>query len=208
MTRQGASQVVIAVRGGPASKSRLTDVLAPGQRDRLAAAMLQDMLAAIARRDGGDGVLVVTPDTGLADLARSLGAEAMDQSTPGLNAAFREGLAQAPGEAVVALLPGDLPLLRATDLDAVLAQADDGAVVGVATPDGGTGALVLRARTPFDPQFGRDSFRRHREEARRRGLRFRTAFAPSLSFDLDRPDDIARVLAEGAGTRTAALLRG
>ncbi|MDB5451548.1 MAG: hypothetical protein JWO33_126 [Caulobacteraceae bacterium] len=203
-------QVVIAVRGGPAAKSRLAAVLGPEERATLTALMLHDMLDAVDRAPRVSGVWVVTPTAELAALARSLGVEVVEQLEPGgLNAAFRQALAvvgdAAPYDAV-ALLPGDLPLLEPGDLDAALALAEAHEVVLAPAMDGGTGALVIRAGATFAPEFGADSFAVHQDQVHRRGLSLAVVDAMSLSRDLDRPEDVAFLLAAAPHGRTALYL--
>jgi 2-phospho-L-lactate guanylyltransferase len=204
------AQVVIAVRGGRAAKSRLATILEPRDREAVVEAMLRDMIAAARRTPRVSGLWVVTPTPELGALAAGLGVQVIDQSEPGgLNAAFRQALAMvadaAPYDAI-ALLPGDLPLLEPGDLDAALALAEAHAVVLAPSTDGGTGALVLRAGVDLAPCFGPDSFSLHREQTARRGLATAVVEAESLAHDLDRPEDAAFLLQALRSGHTHAFL--
>jgi len=204
------AQVVIAVRAG-GGKSRLAEILDAEARAGLAGAMLRDMLQAVAQASRVSGVWVVTPTPSLAAVAADLGAQVILQDEGGgLNAAFRQAQAMvaeaAPCDAA-ALLPGDLPLLEAADLDAALALAQTHPVVLAPAADGGTGALVLRAGLAFVPSFGPDSFAVHREQARRLGLGVAVVEAQSLARDLDRPEDAAHLLRTARSGFTLAFLR-
>lgn len=204
------AQVVIAVRGGRAAKSRLADILEPHDRETLVGTMLRDMIEAAQRTPRASGLWVVTPTPALAALAADLGVQVIDQSEPGgLNAAFRQAMATvadaAPYDAI-ALLPGDLPLLEPGDLDAALALAEAHCVVLAPSTDGGTGALALRAGVDLAPSFGPDSFALHREQAARRGLVIAIVEAESLAHDLDRPEDAAFLLQAQRSGHTHAFL--
>jgi 2-phospho-L-lactate guanylyltransferase len=204
------AQVVIAVRGGRAAKSRLAALLSAQDREVVVEAMLRDMIEAVHRTPRVSGLWVVTPTPALAALAVELGAQVIDQSEPGgLNAAFRQALATvadaAPYDAI-ALLPGDLPLLEPGDLDAALALAEAHCVVLAPSTDGGTGALALRAGVDFAPSFGPDSFALHREQAARRGLATAVVEAESLAHDLDRTEDAAFLLQAQRPGHTHAFL--
>jgi 2-phospho-L-lactate guanylyltransferase len=205
------AQAIIAVRGGPQAKSRCAAVLDGGARAALAAAMLQDMLAATAACAAVSRTWVVTPTAELAELAVGAGARAIVQTEPmGLNPAFEQALAevadQAPYEAV-AMLPGDLPLLEPDDLAAaILLLATHDAVLAPSV-DGGTGLLARRAGVSLGPAFGDDSGRRHADLAVSRGLSLARVDARSLRHDLDRPQDFALVRRLAPRTATAALLR-
>jgi 2-phospho-L-lactate guanylyltransferase len=204
------AQVVIATRGGPDSKTRCAGVLSAADREALTQAMLTDMLVAVAGCREVTGTWVVTPTPGLAALAAARGARVVRQGVPaGLNAAFALAAAEvrerAPYDAVM-LMPGDLPELRSSDLDAAALLARTHAVVLAPALDGGTGLLGLSAGVRLAPGFGPDSFARQAAAAARRGLSVAVVAATSLRQDVDRPEDLRRVLAQGLGARTAALL--
>lgn len=206
------AQVVIGVRGGPDAKSRLAPSLAPAQRARLVEAMLEDMIEVVLGTPGVRQLRVVTPTPGLASLAQDRGARVVWQAGDGgLNAGFGLALAATREEASyesIALLPGDLPLLSASDLEAALALADTHDIVlAPAIADGGTGAVVMRQGVRLPPSFGPDSLARHLVIADTLGLSRTIVWAPSIGLDLDRPSDFPAVLALGACTRTARQLR-
>ena len=206
------AQAVIAVRGGPDAKSRCAEALSGPERAELVAAMLEDMLAAVARCQAVSQAWVVTPTPALAELATRMGARAVRQSRPaGLNPAFRQAIAEVSEHAPYApilLLPGDLPQLAPDDLAAAALLTQTHAVVLASALDGGTGLLGLRAGAGLPPAFGPDSFRRHAAGAAQRGLSLALIAANSLSRDIDRPADLADLLAAGSDSRTAAFLRG
>lgn len=202
------AQVVIAVRGGPVAKSRCGDAAGYGQ---LVEAMLADMFDAISQAGSVTAVHVVTPTPAVAELSRQRGARViLEEAASGLNEAFalaqRAIVGEAPAETVV-YLPGDLPLLKATDLERAIASHSMGAaVISPATADGGTGAIVLTASDRFPFRFGADSFRKHIAAAHEAGLQPRVLTAETLGFDLDRPADVKALLARAGGGRTAAFL--
>ncbi len=67
----------------------------------------------------------------------------------------------------------------------------------------GTNALLLTPPDAIEPAFGPGSFARHRELAGTAGV----AELPSLTLDIDTPEDLATLLAGSAGApRTRALL--
>ena len=203
--------IIIAARGGLEAKRRCAEVLTPEGRAGLARAMLADMLGAIAGRAGMPPVWVVTPSADLADLARSAGAQVLFEATAaGLGAAFqlaRTQLAQADPQALAVLLPGDLPLVDGEELAGAIAQWRPGeAGIVAAQADGGTGALLLGAGAVFDFAYGKGSHSRHVAAARAGGLEPRLIDAPCLSFDVDRPADIAALLASTGAGRTRAWI--
>ena len=202
----------MAVRGGPAAKSRLAARLDSRTREHLVEAMLSDMLAALTPRRAIRGICVTTPTPALADIARLAGARVLEEpSDINLNAAFaaaRCDIATRAPETPVLLLPGDLPLLDGAEIDRLAAEADAGGVlIAPAEADGGTAALVLPAGLPFDLAFGPDSFGRHLESARRSGVPVRTLRLPGLGLDIDSSSDLEAFWRRGGRGLTAEVLR-
>lgn len=208
-----SAEAVIAVRGGPEAKSRLAGRLDARRREALVEAMLADMLTALARCPGVRRSHVATPTPALARLAARAGAVVILEHGPdNLNGALdraRRRIAAADPQAMVLLLPGDLPRLGPADVQACLAMTGHRRLVlAPASADGGTGALLLRAQDPLPLAFGPGSFGKHLAAARTLGLEAEVVRAPGLGFDIDRPADLDAFLALGGGGRTADLLRG
>jgi 2-phospho-L-lactate/phosphoenolpyruvate guanylyltransferase len=202
---------VIAVRGGSSSKSRCAGALSPQDRAMLTQLMLEDMIDAAAKAPSVSRLWVVTPTPALAAIAGLRGARVIDQRGRGLNAAFALALAvvsAADPDAVIALLPGDLPLVQPSELETAIRLARSSAVVlSPATADGGTGAIVLQPGARPRLAFGPDSFARHQRGAATAGLSLAVFRAPGLGRDIDRPDDFAPLLKRGGGTASATFLR-
>jgi 2-phospho-L-lactate guanylyltransferase len=185
---------VIVARTGPTAKSRLAPELSPAQRAALARRMLAAVLAACGKANLGGTVVVTETEQGAA-LARQAGAIVLPDPGAGLNAAVSLGLdavsQQAPGTAAL-VLPGDVPLVEADDLRAIVAAAGDLARVVVVVPDlaeRGTNALLVRPPHLIQPTFGEPSFHRHLSAASRRGTAVRLD-VPRLAVDID---DAARL---------------
>lgn len=200
---------ILPVKGFDRAKQRLRDRVPDGPRAGLAEAMVTDVLAALERVRGLDGVIVVTGEPVAAVLARAAGAEVVhDDAEDGQSAATLLGIARAVerGAERVLLVPGDCPALDAAELDALLAGDDDVVIV----PDrhgSGTNALVLRPPTAIAPSFGPGSRARHETAARAAGVRWRAVEVPSLGMDADTPDDLATLEASGRiGATTRAEL--
>ncbi|WOF23398.1 2-phospho-L-lactate guanylyltransferase [Microbacterium betulae] len=122
----------------------------------------------------------------------------------GLDAAVRAGLAAVPADRPRAVLLGDLPALRPSDLDAALVLA--GIVDRGLVPDAeGTGTTLVTARAsiPLSPAFGTDSAARHRAAGH---VDLDVGASSTLRRDVDTAAQLAAALALGAGPRTAALL--
>lgn len=164
--RQGAASrswsVVIPIKAPDRGKSRIA--VDPAARAEIAAALAFDTVSAVAAARQVDRVIIVT------DGAETLGwidelprgrpkVRVVPSSATSLNGSIRDGLAEVRGAAAV--LPGDLPGLRAELLDEVLEHLS--APVSVVPDADGVGTTLLAAlrAADLDPEYGPDSFRRH-----------------------------------------------
>jgi 2-phospho-L-lactate guanylyltransferase len=181
---------VLPVKSFPRAKSRTQ--LAPGERASLAESMLRDVLDALARVRGLDGLLVVTREPRAAALAADV---VDDPAEAGHSAAALLGIAEAlrRGATRVLLVPGDCPLLDPGEVDDLLASATAGVTVVPDRHGTGTNALVLAPPDVMAPSFGPGSCERHAALATAAGVPVRIARVPSLAFDVDTPADLAEL---------------
>jgi coenzyme F420-0:L-glutamate ligase/coenzyme F420-1:gamma-L-glutamate ligase len=144
----------------------------------------------------------VSPDLDVLDAAEDSGATPLRQRSRGMNPALEEARekAVADGAASLLILPADLPLLRAPDVEALVGDESEGKPVAVA-PDAarrGTNALLLSPPDALPFLFGPESFGAHLGAARRRGVEARVVERPNLGFDLDTADDLRRLAGPAA----------
>src|SRR4051794_12752896 len=188
--------VVVPFRGADA-KSRLAP-LGPAARDRLARAMLDDVLAAAA--DVGPAFVVTpapveVPATLVADPRRGQGAAVRTA----LGAAAATG---APPPYLV--VNADLPCATPRDLLALAGAAPADGLALAAAADGTTNALALSSLELFAPLYGPGSAERFAALGPSRRVD-----APNLVDDVDTIDDLVRLACRlGAHTRAVwAALR-
>jgi 2-phospho-L-lactate guanylyltransferase len=192
------------------AKQRLLPALSAGERHRLAAAMLEDVLQALAEAAPGP-VWVVSRDDEVQDLARRFGAECLLEAT---NRGHTEAVALAQDEAArrgveaFLTLPGDVPCATAEEIRALAGSLGPGpGVAFVPSLSGfGTNAALLRPPHAMPLKFGEPSFGNHLDAARERGLAPVVLRLPGIGLDVDGPEDLALLLQRGGGTRSAALL--
>lgn len=180
-------------------------------RDALAAGMAGDVLRALAAARSLDLVLVVTGDTDANARAAEHGAAVVEESElAGHSGAAALGVARAVelGATRVLLVPGDCPLLRAEDVDGLLARHPQPGVVVVPDRHGtGTNALLLEPPTAIPPAFGPGSRDRHVRLARDAGLPVQVDEVPALLMDVDTLEDLDVVAAALDGPAPAAETR-
>ena len=212
---------VLPVKAWSEAKRRLSPVLSAGEREELARSMLDDVLAAIAGVPGVTGTLAVTADGVAATYLEEAGCEVLSEPRRGLNRALGTAAEelQRRGEATMLVLPIDLPLVTAADLEELRArhledrssQGDEstpGPAVTVA-PDrfrSGTNALVCSPPGCIPFRFGDGSFHAHLREAERAGAAHSSIVLANLGLDVDHPDDLAELLRLDRAGRTGRFL--
>jgi 2-phospho-L-lactate guanylyltransferase len=188
-------------------KSRLTPALDDQARAAFARALFDHVLATLTASGVVDGVLVATDSPVVAAAARAHGAAVLSDS-PGaatLAAVVDAGLGELArrGAATALVLMADLPRLDADDVRALVAAAatHDVAIVR-ADDDRHTNALALTPPGCLSTSFGRDdSFDAHLAAARAAGLRVAVVDNARIAFDVDGPEDHARLVASTARSR-------
>ena len=197
---------MVLARDARTAKQRLRGALPPAGRERLARAMLDDVVTAAVGT--GWPVLVVTNARSLATRARAAGARAMVVAARGTRDGAQRGVTRASrdGADAVLIVAADVPLLRTTDLRRVAAAGRRSPVVIVPDRRGsGTNALYLRPPSRIAPRFGRRSLAAHRIAAGPDGRVLRVG---RLGLDIDTPADLRAVrrAERAAGPRTRAAL--
>lgn len=202
-------RAVVPVKRLSRAKQRLAPVLSNMERAALARAMLHDVLTTLRATPELTGIIVVTGDPMVANLATLFDAQVVgDIMETGVNAAVQQGLrildARSTGVLVV---PADVPFATVSDLQAVIGELRHHPVVlAPALSDGGTNGLAIRRPDLIVPSFGGDSFARHQALARRAGIGCGIVRTEGLGHDIDCPDDLLFWSGSKKSSQTEAML--
>ena len=199
--------LAVPVKSLPGAKTRLSAVLSSSERAALMVALLEDVLEACLAQSGWE-TWVISPDPQLRTVAATGGARPIEERGTTLLQAVRqvEGT-MGSGPESLAIVLGDLPYLTAEELRGVL-EADGQVVAAPAASDGGTNVLVRRPPSVIRARFGPASFDKHRWAARRAGIAMTEVHGRGLEHDLDRPEDLAALMASGhQGHTLSACIR-
>jgi 2-phospho-L-lactate guanylyltransferase len=190
---------LIPVKGFDRGKSRLSEVLAPTERAELTRELFEHVVRVLQRAAGIDGVAVVSDSIEARGHAERLGALALRdaEGNHGLadvvNAASRE--LEERGATSVLICMSDLPELATDDIESVARQLDESDVVLV--PDllqRGTNMVAVKPPSALPSCLGNeDSLARHRDRARALGLTVSVQLRSGIGFDVDHPDDLAKL---------------
>jgi len=181
--------LVVPLRAFTVGKERLAGVLGPDERAALSRRFADRVLDAA----GGLPVAVVSSAAEVEEWARQRGAEVLaDPGTLDDAASVGREWGREAGFDRVVVAHADLA--RARTFDPVVGP-DDRPVVTIVPDhrDDGTPVLALPTGADFRFAYGPGSFSRHVLEARRAGLGLRVVRSADLGFDVDLPEDLARV---------------
>jgi 2-phospho-L-lactate guanylyltransferase len=194
------------------AKQRLAPLLTPSQRQALAAAMLEDVLAALGQAPIA-GIMVNTVDPLATELAHRYGARvvtegARDGHTGAVAAMAR--ILGAEGRAGMLALPGDIPRVTPAEIAAIIEARRPAPSVTIvpAHDERGSNAVLCSPPRVMTLRFGDDSFLPHLAAARALGIEPTILMLPGIGLDIDQPQDLQafRHTEPPMTTRTAALL--
>ncbi|MFN0041519.1 MAG: 2-phospho-L-lactate guanylyltransferase [Burkholderiales bacterium] len=189
--------LVLPMKSLREGKTRLAPLLDIEQRRALLEKMFRHTLEQAAHFPGLERTLVVSASEDTRARAATFGAQVLaEEAGAGLNGAMRQAQQSLRqwGASHMMVVHCDLPRLAENDLRR-LAHAADSDQIGIA-PDRmrlGTNGLSLASALDFGFSFGPDSFALHLEQARQLGVQPEVVDSPGLSFDVDQPEDFARL---------------
>ena len=201
---------LLPVKAPANAKQRLSGLLTPEQRERLARLMYEEVLGALCAARGIDRVVVVTSDATAADRARRSGAlvfEEQEQRGHSHSADAAARRAMSMGALTVLLAPIDVPLVTAEEIEDLAANTRRGVVIVPSSDGTGTNALVRTPPDVIESRFGPGSFEAHWNQARALGVPAEVARPAGLMFDIDTPEDVAELLVRAPDCRAARFLQ-
>lgn len=177
------------------AKSRLADILTPKERETLSLKMLTRNLKILKTCKAITNTLVISRDTHVLALARSLGVHTVQESGhPELNDALTRAssLLQGWGVEATLVLPADLPLLDAEEINHMVELGHFSGSVVIAPDDqeDGTNALLLHPPNIIEYAYGEGSYQRHTDAARQAAAILHIYETDRMKLDIDTPDDL------------------
>lgn len=201
---------IVPVKSLALAKSRLSEMLDPGERRELALAMLEDVLRMLRATPIVARVGVVSRDPTVLRLAYRMGADRLLDQTRDLNGALTQAAAQytQSGAEALLVLHGDLPLATPDELGLLAAKLTSSTDIAFAPArDGGTNALACIAPHPMPFSFGGRSLERHVHGAQEQHLTPHLVRSRGLERDIDRPEDLIWLLETPGETAAQRYVR-
>ena len=181
----------VPVKEFAGAKQRLAPLLTPQQRQALAAAMLEDVLAALAEAPLA-GIMVNTLDPLATELARRYGARVVTDGArdghTGAVAAMARILA-AEGRKAMLTVPGDIPRVTAAEIAAVIEarRPSPSLTIVPAHDERGSNAVLCSPPLVMPLRFGDDSFLPHLAAARALGIEPTMVKLPGIGWTSTSP---------------------
>ena len=199
----------VPVKEFAGAKQRLARLLTAEERQAVAAAMLEDVLAALTEAPLA-GIMVNTVDPLATELARRYGARvvtvgARDGHTGAVSAMARILAAEGCDMLTV---PGDIPRVTSAEIAAVIEAHRPAPSVSIvpAHDERGSNAVLCSPPLVMPLRFGDDSFLPHLASARALGVEPTILRLPGIALDIDQPEDVHALMQAKPPMQTRALL--
>jgi 2-phospho-L-lactate/phosphoenolpyruvate guanylyltransferase len=203
--------ILIPVKNTAFAKQRLASILDQPARTELARAMLTDVLTTLHEWKNHPKVGIVSGDEYATKLAAEHKFEVIpDPDNPGETGAIEMAtqICVDRGEDSTLVIPGDIPLIEAWELEEIFKHAPGEGSLLVPAEDGrGTNAAYRRPANLFPLKFGNDSFKPHHAAAQATGKPCVVLNLPGIAVDVDNPADLRRLLSLPGETRAQRLAR-
>jgi 2-phospho-L-lactate guanylyltransferase len=203
--------ILVPVKNLSSAKQRLAAVLDQPARTALAQAMLHDVLTTLHGWKDRPPVALVTSDPYAVKLGGEYKFEIIpDPDNPGETGAIEMAtqICVQRGVDSTLVIPADIPLIQAWELEEILKHAPaEGSVLVPAADGRGTNAAFRRPANLFPLRFGNDSFKPHHAAAKATGKPCVVLKLSGIAVDVDNPSDLQQLMSLPGETSAQALAR-
>ena len=203
--------ILVPIKNTASAKQRLASVLDQSSRTQLAQAMLTDVLMTLQGWKNRPKVGIVTSDPYATKLAAECQFDVIpDPDNPGETGAIEMAtrICVERGEGSALVIPADIPLVEAWELEQIYKHAPAQGSVLVPAADGrGTNAALRRPANLYPLRFGNDSFKPHHAAAQASGKPCMVLNLPGIAVDVDNPADVRQLLSLPGNTLAQRLVR-
>jgi 2-phospho-L-lactate guanylyltransferase len=176
--------------------------------------MMEDVIASLKKSSLVNHVVVLTPDSRVADHGKKLGVETMMDKTNGdINDSLTEAtnfeIRERSGSSFL-VLPVDVPLVKPTTIDSIISRVgkpNHPVVVISPSITNGTNALLRNPPDAIPTRYGVNSFDAHVAEAVARKVHLEIHRSDDLEIDVDTPGDLYEVMRKGDSSKTSEFLK-
>ena len=187
---------LVPVKRFESSKSRLSSVLNVIERKELCQLLLTNTLSVLTEASTISEIVIVSSDEGAMEIARKNGAEVLRESEDhGVNAAIAraDDYSIENGAEATVVIPQDLPLLVAADVNMICRKAESPDRCLVVCPSiryDGSNALLRKPSRLLKTSYDQDSFNAHIRAATKSGIPIKVFLSKRIMLDLDTTEDL------------------
>ncbi len=203
-----STYAVVPVKTLLKSKTRLSNFFNFRERSLFTLAMLEDVLNALKFSNAAE-IVVVSSDLAVEGFVKDFDLTFLKETQQGLNHALNQATKwclQNDAELVL-VLPADVPLITARDVNQLFKLAANSSVVISPSRNGGTNALLQTPPGIISPCFGAGSFKKHLSRAAAKCVQTKIYVSSNVMLDIDSEEDVQQLLKDGEHTASHRFLR-
>jgi len=166
------------------------------ERKELSQLLLTNTLSVLTEASTISEIIIVSSDEGAMEIARKNGAEVLRESEDhGVNAAIAraDDYSIENGAEATLVIPQDLPLLVAADVNMICRNAESPDRCLVVCPSiryDGSNALLRKPSRLLKTSYDQDSFNAHIRAATKSGIPIKVFLSKRIMLDLDTTEDL------------------
>ena len=188
---------IIPVKDFQKGKSRLSGVLKEKLRIKIQRWMLKKVLLSVTRCKMIDHTVVISDSLEVLKIANQFKTEGIRSNSHDLNKDLKKGLecAKMRNAKSILIIPSDLPLLEKNTVNKIIERGIKlSSVVITPSADGGTNCLFFLSENAPVLSFGKNSFKKHWDGYMEKNIDIDSYENENLSFDLDTPDNLKKLI--------------
>ena len=204
---------IIPVKKFENSKMRLSAMLSTDDRIKLSALMLEDTLSVLSATKSLQQIIIVSSDRRAEEIAAKYGARFLrEEKENGVNSAVEmaDRFCTDQGADATVVIPQDLPLLDALDVDMACSMAESESSCIVICPSlryDGTNLLLRKPPAAVKTFYDSDSYENHIGAASKNGIAVKLFFSKKLMTDIDTQEDAKQLAKESGSSKVLKFIR-
>lgn len=204
---------LIPVKRFECSKSRLARVLSIDERIKLSELLLVNTIRVLTKSSAISEIVVISSDEVAMDIAKRNNTKFLREAKDrGVNAAIAiaDNYSSEKGAEATIVIPQDLPLIMAADVDMICSKAEALERCLVVCPSvryDGSNALLRKPSRLLETHYDQDSFNAHIRAARQVGIPIKIFLSKRIMVDLDTTEDIKILMKQQIANLPVAYLK-
>lgn len=206
---------IIPVKSLINSKRRLDSFLIPAERKELVISLLKDVLTAATNSKLAQFTTLVTSDPAIVKITQHWHLPKLEYliepEEKGINNAVQFALEWSLSNSItsVLIIPADVPLITAKDIDALikLAKKKSGIIITPSQRRDGTNAFYQQPPNLFQVWYGPNSFQKNINLILKKHLPYFIFEHPAFALDIDLKEDLINLQQMNSNSNTSRFVK-